>query len=121
MYFKNFPQLHAVIMHHRTAQQAHAGAPHPPEALHTAHHHTHPPTTRSAIGQQFLRRERALTMLGELKASVIAIYWAHRDWAQGPTYPATLGDDNSTWAREVANVLMDFLDSAQKYIHCNGG
>lgn len=60
-------------------------------------------------------------MLAELKASVISIYWHHRDWAQGPGYPSNLGNDRSIWAREVAYVLMDFLDSAQKYIHCNGG
>jgi hypothetical protein len=74
-----------------------------------------------AIGQQFLRRERALTVVGELKASVVAIYWQHRDWAQDTgSYPESIGDDTHPWAREVANILIDFLDSLEKYITSRG-
>ena len=74
-----------------------------------------------AIGQQFIRRERALTVVGELKASVTAVYWHHRDWPQDTgSYPDSIGDDTHPWAREVANVLIDFLDSLEQYITSRG-
>ena len=74
-----------------------------------------------AIAQQFTRRERALTVLGELKASGATLYWLHRDWAQGTgRFPESLGDDSHAWAREVSNVLLDFLDSVQRFITARG-
>ena len=45
-----------------------------------------------------------------------------RDWAQGPGYPeATVGNDNTPWAREVAAVILEFLDNLQRYIVTDEG
>lgn len=74
-----------------------------------------------AISQAFSRRERALTMLAELKASIVALYWHHRDWAQDDDFPASLGDNNRSWAKEFAIVAAQFLDSLQQYICSTDG
>lgn len=55
------------------------------------------------------------------QASVIALYWMHRDWAQGSAYPGSLGDDSSDWAREFAAVATDFLVNLQAYISVDDG
>eukprot|EP00877_Chromochloris_zofingiensis_P007782 jgi/Chrzof1/3257/Cz12g18040.t1 len=68
-----------------------------------------------AITQAFTRRERALQMLAELKASITGLYFHHRDWAQVPGFPDTLGHHHE-WAQQFASVAMDFLDNMQKYI-----
>lgn len=44
------------------------------------------------------RRERATVLIANLKASVVALYYQHRDWDQSDNYPASLGDDRSPWA-----------------------
>ncbi|KAF8072387.1 ttc4 [Scenedesmus sp. PABB004] len=73
------------------------------------------------LTQSFTRRERALMMLGELKASVVAMYWMHRDWVQDGSYPASLGDDRHAWAVEFANVAMEFLTHLQAYLTTHEG
>lgn len=73
------------------------------------------------ITQAYQRRERALTTIAELKASVIAMYWHHRDWAQGPGYPGSLGDDGSAWAQEFAAVATEYLESLERYINTPEG
>ena len=44
-----------------------------------------------------------------------------RDWAQGPGYPASLGDDNSAWAQEFAAVATEYLESLERYINTPEG
>ena len=33
-----------------------------------------------------------------MKASVVGIYFMHRDWDQSENFPASLGNDRSAWA-----------------------
>lgn len=68
------------------------------------------------ITQAFTRRERALITLAEMKASVIALYWQHRDWPQDDNYPDSLGNDRTAWAVQFANVCMEFLSHVQQYM-----
>jgi hypothetical protein len=60
--------------------------------------------------------------MAELKASIIALYWQHRDWPQDANgYPASIGDDTTPWAREFASVALDFLTNVQKYMRARDG
>lgn len=44
------------------------------------------------------RRERATVLIANMKASVVGIYFMHRDWDQSENFPASLGNDRSAWA-----------------------
>eukprot|EP00882_Tetradesmus_deserticola_P025750 GHRQ01028311.1.p1 GENE.GHRQ01028311.1~~GHRQ01028311.1.p1 ORF type:complete len:355 (+),score=109.23 GHRQ01028311.1:157-1221(+) len=68
------------------------------------------------ITQAFTRRERALITLAEMKASIIALYWQHRDWPQDDNFPDSLGNNRSAWAVQFANVALEFLTHVQQYI-----
>lgn len=53
------------------------------------------------------RRERALTTLAEIKASIIALYWQHRDWPQvGLTHQACYKQVTLLWYVMPALMLM---------------
>jgi hypothetical protein len=39
-----------------------------------------------------------------------------RDWAQGPDYPASLGDGGAAWAHEFASVAVAYLSALQRYL-----
>eukprot|EP00775_Hariotina_reticulata_P012854 gene12854-12981_t len=73
------------------------------------------------IQQAFLRRERALITIAELKGSVVALYWQHRDWAQDDGFPHSLGDDRKAWAMEFANVAMEMLTHLEQYLKTTNG
>lgn len=49
------------------------------------------------ITQSFTRRERALSIMASLKASVIALYFMHRDWDQSISYPASAPNHQVRW------------------------
>ncbi|KAI8464831.1 MAG: hypothetical protein J3K34DRAFT_439060 [Monoraphidium minutum] len=67
------------------------------------------------ITQSYQRRERALATIAELKATIIAMYWQHRDWSQSAAYPASMGDDGSAWAQEFAGAALEFLGALEAY------
>lgn len=73
------------------------------------------------ITQAFMRRERALVALSELKASIVALYWQHRDWPQDEGFPGSIGDDRGRWASEFANAALDFLSNLEQYLRASDG
>lgn len=42
------------------------------------------------IQQAFTRRDKAISIIADLKATAIAIYFMHRDWAQVRAWPVAL-------------------------------
>jgi hypothetical protein len=45
----------------------------------------------------------------------------YRDWAQGPAYPDSLGDDTSDWAEEFARVAEEYLVNLEKFCGTHEG
>mmetsp|Transcript_2453 Transcript_2453/g.6293 ORF Transcript_2453/g.6293 Transcript_2453/m.6293 type:complete len:501 (-) Transcript_2453:485-1987(-) len=68
------------------------------------------------LGQAFTRRERATSLLANLKASVVALYYMHRDWDQSYGYPGSLGNDGIESARRAKQLLMDLCINIRKYL-----
>ncbi|WIA29367.1 hypothetical protein OEZ86_011872 [Tetradesmus obliquus] len=68
------------------------------------------------IQQAFTRREKALTLIANLKASAVSLYFMHRDWAQDENFPASLGNDHSAAALHCKMLLMDLLRDVRKYL-----
>lgn len=68
------------------------------------------------IQQAFTRRERALFLIANLKASVISLYWMHRDWSQGETFPDSIGNDHTLAAKRFRSILLDFLTQCKEYL-----
>ncbi|KAG2442541.1 hypothetical protein HXX76_002627 [Chlamydomonas incerta] len=68
------------------------------------------------IQQAFARRERATILIANMKASIVALYYMHRDWDQSENFPASLGNNNLQWARKVKAVLEEFCVSCSRYL-----
>ncbi|KAG2448310.1 hypothetical protein HYH02_006894 [Chlamydomonas schloesseri] len=68
------------------------------------------------IQQAFARRERATVLIANMKASIVALYYMHRDWDQSENFPASLGNNNLQWARKVKAVLEEFCVSCSRYL-----
>ncbi|PNH12416.1 hypothetical protein TSOC_000670, partial [Tetrabaena socialis] len=68
------------------------------------------------IQQAFARRERATVLLANMKASIIALYYMHRDWDQSENFPSSLGNNNLAWAKKVKAVLQEFCNSCGRYL-----
>ncbi|GLI69017.1 hypothetical protein VaNZ11_013556 [Volvox africanus] len=69
------------------------------------------------IQQAFARRERATVLIANMKASLVALYYMHRDWDQTENYPISLGNNNLQWARKVKAVLEDFCTGCSRYLN----
>lgn len=71
------------------------------------------------VSQAFARREKAISMIAQLKASVVCLYWHHRDWDQSENYPLSLGNNGNRWAREFRDVTIEFLRNLGFYLSCD--
>ncbi|KAF8073048.1 CAND8 [Scenedesmus sp. PABB004] len=68
------------------------------------------------IQQAFTRREKALSLIANLRASAICIYLQHRDWAQDEGWPASLGNDRTAAALGCKALLNDLLRDVRSYL-----
>ncbi|GLC38965.1 hypothetical protein PLESTB_000466300 [Pleodorina starrii] len=68
------------------------------------------------IQQAFARRERATILVANMKASLVALYYMHRDWDQTENFPSSLGNNNLQWARKVRAILQEFCNSCARYL-----
>eukprot|EP00878_Enallax_costatus_P044770 GHUV01053507.1.p1 GENE.GHUV01053507.1~~GHUV01053507.1.p1 ORF type:complete len:322 (+),score=61.17 GHUV01053507.1:314-1279(+) len=68
------------------------------------------------IQQAFGRRERALSLIANLKASAVSLYFMHRDWAQDENFPSSLGNDHNVAAQHCKALLMDLLKDVRAYL-----
>ncbi|GFR41041.1 hypothetical protein Agub_g1474, partial [Astrephomene gubernaculifera] len=68
------------------------------------------------IQQAFARRERATVLVANMKASMVALYYMHRDWDQSENFPSSLGNNNLVWARKVKAVLEELCGSCSRYL-----
>jgi hypothetical protein len=66
------------------------------------------------IQQAFTRRERATSILASLKASVVTLYWMHRDWDQDKS-----PQPHRTSADDCRALLFEFLSSLRCYLTAN--
>lgn len=55
-------------------------------------------------------------LIANMKASIVALYYMHRDWDQTENFPASLGNNNLQWARKVKAVLEEFCASCSKWV-----
>ncbi|GAX77572.1 hypothetical protein CEUSTIGMA_g5016.t1 [Chlamydomonas eustigma] len=68
------------------------------------------------ISQAYARRERATVLIANLKASVMALYYMHRDWDQSDNYPSSLGNDLSPWALKAKVLLVELMLSTKRLL-----
>lgn len=73
------------------------------------------------IQQAFVRRERATILLADMKASVMGLFYMHRDWDQSENFPGSLGNNSNTWCKGVREVLKDFLINLHGFLTMTDG
>lgn len=75
------------------------------------------------INAGFTRREKALTVLASLKASVAALYWIHRDWTVYADFSVDKAQsaDSKPQAVAVESLLFEFLVCLKNYLKFDSG
>lgn len=68
------------------------------------------------IQQAFTRREKAISLIANLKASAVALYYHHRDWSQDEGFPASLGNDHTLAAMQCRHLLLKLLRDVRSYL-----